>query len=199
MYTPGRNVSLLIGTIALVWLLCPACTPTPAPDTSIRFGSPFGNVHNGTADDAGTIDLPAGVITVAVPAGATITRGGERIRVVAQKVLGFVGHPPSAMSIASARTCMGVATRVDDDGVLLVGTYGEWDSHIEGGAYIELALQIPVGVEVIQRDDLGGEASIAAGPARFQVPGSSDYWYAAVDAAPGWTRADLTPQPARPR
>ncbi|MGE0434691.1 MAG: hypothetical protein AB7K09_06505 [Planctomycetota bacterium] len=71
-----RNI--VASTIGLAWLLGLACTHTPALDTSIRFGSPFGKVRNGTADDAGTIDLPTGTsASVAVPAGATITRGGD--------------------------------------------------------------------------------------------------------------------------
>jgi hypothetical protein len=41
-----------------------------------------------------------------------------------------------------------------------IGTYGEWDSLIEGGTSIELIVEVPDGIEIERDDHLSGGSSI---------------------------------------
>jgi hypothetical protein len=62
------------------------------------------------------------------------------------------------MSIRGALKNIGCAVRVEDD-TLVVATYGEWDSRIEGGAYMKVVAVIPDGLVVEQRKGLSGPDS----------------------------------------
>ena len=87
------------------------------------------------------------------------------------------------MRIADARRYMGIAYKIDHANVTL-GTYGEWDSHIEGGARIRgLRVDVPAGLMVRKEQGLIGEKSRANGLPTTD-PDSFDtqelkrcYWY----------------------
>ena len=105
----------------------------------------------------------------------------------------FAGHPPEPMSIHGARKNMGCAIRAEGDD-LVVATYGEWDSQIEGGASIKLVAVVPDGVKVEKRKGLSGPDS--AGQKRnsrnpTEAPGG--YWYGPASPGEGWTAVPATP------
>jgi hypothetical protein len=77
-----------------------------------------------------------------------------------EKTLDFAGHPDEAVSIEVTRTKMGCATHISG-GTIEIGTFGEYDTHIEGGAFLHLRISVPVGMEVIRRDDLEGPSSVS--------------------------------------
>lgn len=85
---------------------------------------------------------------------------------------------------------MGIATHIDGD-VLEFSTFGEWDSHIEGGAMIEeLKFFVPEGTIIERGDDLQGEFSKAQGFDRKDAApwdNPDTYWYAPTKSAKGWT------------
>jgi hypothetical protein len=128
-----------------------------------------------------------GAKVVRVPATATLSRGGSQIEIAMTKRIGFAGHPPREMDFLwGGRFAMSVASRRDGE-ALEIGTYGEWDSHIEGGAWIELELRVPEGVEVVTDPALAGEKSRAQGPASSYDDNPRTYWYGPTRPADGWT------------
>lgn len=128
-----------------------------------------------------------------VPANALVGEGAPagRVEVFVGKRLGFHGHPPAAMSAASVRRNLGLATK-EEGAALVLSTYGEFDTHIEGGAQIALYLRVPAGVAVTLRHALfGDDAPAAKWPASDTANPKEDagrvgYWYAPVNPAPGW-------------
>jgi hypothetical protein len=157
-------------------------------------------VQNGRAYDRAFIDR--GTYTaVVVPGTAKVKTIGqsERIEIYMEKSLHFGGHPPEPMSIRQARKHMGCACRVEQD-KLLIATYGEWDSHIEGRASMGLLLRVPEGLRVETRDDLSGEDSAGRewhGAYLTKPKEVTDgYWYGPASPAEGWTAVPSVPDPA---
>src|SRR4029078_2254058 len=72
-----------------------------------------------------------------------------------QKTLAFGGHPPKLVSIRNVRKKMGCILRIDGDDLLLA-TFGEWASRIEGGKFMKVLVYVPDGVAVEQREGLSG-------------------------------------------
>ena len=118
-------------------------------------------VTDGTAYDRAELDLTS-LARIAVPKTATVFRSEDarHCRVIMEKTLDFAGHPDKAVSIEETRAKMGCATRTSND-TIEIGTFGEYDTHIEGGAFLHLRISVPVGMEVICRDDLEGPYSIS--------------------------------------
>jgi hypothetical protein len=91
------------------------------------------------------------------------------------------------MSIRDARKNMGCATKREGED-LVVATYGEWDSHIEGGAFMLVLAVVPEGVEVESRKGLSGTGSAArewhsnylSKPANAK----GGYWYGPASPGP---------------
>jgi hypothetical protein len=119
----------------------------------------FGNVQNGSAYDTAAVDISP-YTKLVLPADAAIKRDGEpgTLKIYMEKTLGFFGHPPKSMSIKDARKTMGCACRMDGES-LIVATYGEWDSHIEGGRSMRLLFVVPESVDVETDETLAGEES----------------------------------------
>ena len=73
----------------------------------------------------------------------------------------------------------------------MVATYGEWDSHIEGGASIRLLFVVPRSIEIQTDESLSGEDSKgrAWDGAYLTKPRDVDngYWYGPASPATGWT------------
>jgi hypothetical protein len=166
-----------------------------------RQRAPNPNVENGTAYDRAAVDVGA-ARTVVLPDSATVRRdpAGGPVRLFMAKQLGFVGHPPAPMSIRDGRKNMGCAVRSEGD-ALVIATFGEWDSHIEGGAGMKLVAFVPKGVGVQRRAGLSGEKSAAREQHGAYVPGREDakggHWYGPAFPAPGWTAVPDEPDPDR--
>ncbi|MDB5307454.1 MAG: hypothetical protein JWO38_1656 [Gemmataceae bacterium] len=151
----------------------------------------FSKVENGSAYDQALVELGTSM-KVVLPLGTEVRRtaGEGKVQLFMRKTLGFGGHPPESMSIRGARKNMGCAVRVED-GAVVIGTFGEWDSWVEGGAYLRLIAVVPKGVEVELRRGLAGPRSRAGNggkqPANLPPPRGEGYWYGPVSPADGWT------------
>ncbi len=188
MNTPTRKITRLWSSPLLV-AACVLAAGGCANSADMR-------VHNGAVYEHGSVSLES-VRAVVVPANARVrfTAPNEIMLVYVAKDLHFWGHPPVFMGLGSTRKFMGVATRVDS-GNLLVATFGEWDSHIEGGASVSLLIEVPAGFGVERRSDLSGEDSLAhvgMEPRRVDESG----WYGPTAPGPGWTRLALKHDPER--
>jgi hypothetical protein len=167
-----------------------SCASKFQPENGVVLDDKFGNVQNGSAYDKASVDISK-YTKLILPADATIQRNGERgkFKIYMEKTLGFVGHPPESMSIKDARKNMGCACRVDGDS-LIVATYGEWDSHIEGGASMRLLFVVPESFEIETDKSLSGENSKGRewDGIYLTKPKNVDngYWYGPASPASGW-------------
>jgi hypothetical protein len=154
-----RSIVVKYCLIALATLLAIACGLwllgwRPNFDRSIELSDIFGSVENGSAYDRATVDL-GNVKKVVLPDDVVLRRVGDpgQLTVFMKKRMSFHGWPPESMSIRDERKNMGCAVK-RDGADLLVATFGEWDSHIEGGTKITVLACVPEGVEVEQRKGL---------------------------------------------
>ncbi|HEY2784091.1 MAG TPA: hypothetical protein VGJ05_03875 [Fimbriiglobus sp.] len=133
--------------------------------------APSQMVENGSAYDRAAFDLGAAK-KVVLSDWAMVRRSAETEKVVLfmKKTLNFSGHPSERVSIRDERKRMGCVVKAKE-GALVIATFGEWDSHIEGGAYMRVIAVIPEGVEVEQRNGLSGEHS-----AGKEWPGGRPPW-----------------------
>jgi hypothetical protein len=173
-----------------------------APD-SVVLSRKFGNVENGSAYDKAAIEL-GDFTRVILPDDAAVRHEGEakKLQIYMKKTLGFVGHPPEAMSIRQARNYMGCAVQVEKT-ALVIATFGEWDSHIEGGARIKVLFVVPKGVEIEKRSKLSGENSVCSrawegGYLTKPVEVKEGYWYGPASPAEGWKAVKAVPDLERP-
>jgi hypothetical protein len=172
-------------------------------DPSIVLAEPFHTVQgliieNGSAFDKAAVDIGTASKLV-LPHDAMVRRKGEarKVQFFMMKTLEFAGHPPEPMSIRDARKNMGCAVKTGG-GYLLIATFGEWDSHIEGGTRMKLVVDVPEGLEVEQRKGLSGEDS--AGHERHGqhlTKPKGGYWYGPAAPAEGWTAVPDVPDPDR--
>jgi hypothetical protein len=119
----------------------------------------FGKVENGSVFDKAAIDLE-GAEKVILPDNAKLRRMSEhgKIYLFMEKQQAYHGHPSAPMSLLGVRKNMGCVAKIEE-GTLVVATFGEWDSHIEGGRMLEIVATVPEGVEVAYRKGLSGEGS----------------------------------------
>jgi len=127
-------------------------------------------VTDGTAYDRADLDLSR-FTRVELPKSATVFKSADarHCRLVMEKLLDFAGHPGEAVSIAEDRKKMGCAMQTHGDTVA-IGTFGEYDTHIEGGAFLHMVVWVPSSVQVVRRDDLdkpSSVANVAVHPGRF--------------------------------
>lgn len=96
----------------------------------------------------------------------------------------------------SVRRNLGLAT-TDDGTTLVLATYGEFDTHIEGGASMQVFVRVPKGFPVRIHDGLSGDDSE---PVRWPADETSQraaeagrvgYWYAPVNPRKGWSLVKL--------
>jgi hypothetical protein len=182
--------------------------PLPVKNThetpdSVVFSQKFGNVENGSAYDKAAVEL-GDFATVILPDNATVRQEGEgkKLQIYMKKTLGFAGHPPEPMSIKHARNHMGCAVQVEK-AALVIATFGEWDSHIEGGARMKVLFVVPKGVEIQERPKLSGEDSICSpawkgGYLTKPVEVKEGYWYGPASPAEGWKAVKAVPDLERP-
>lgn len=197
-----RGHRLVMSAAMAAFLFALACA---ARDGSIvvdeQWSRPDRGITNGSVYDVATIDL-AGFKTVRVPTGSQVTReaadGVAHLHM--RKALFFVGYPPKPIDLLTARRAMGCAWKADGERLIL-GTFGEWDSQIEGGAAMSLLLVVPSSVSVEFADDLSGESSLAAeqDPDAWLKHGDAEsrHWYSAGAPAFGWIPLPSTPDPSR--
>jgi hypothetical protein len=154
-------------------------------------------IENGSAYEQAVVDTQ-GCKKVVLPHDAVLRREGHgtKVQVFLKKTLGFSGHPTKPMSIRTGRKCMGCATKVEGD-ALVLATFGEWDSHIEGGARLRVVCVVPKDLEVEQRPGLSGPDSAGQGPhgERGGNPNAAEEanWYGPASPAKGWTAVPDTP------
>jgi hypothetical protein len=168
------------------------CNPAGSSpgDRSIVLSERFGNVENGSAFDQAAVDLDK-YKKVILPDDAAVRRGqGTKLQIFMRKTLAFGGHPPEAMSIRTSRKNMGCAVKAEAD-ALVVATFGEWDSHIEGGARMRLVAVVPEGIEVDQKPGLSGPKSAGREWHGQYLTKPKEvkegYWYGPASPADGWT------------
>lgn len=148
-------------------------------------------VENGSAYDRAAIDLD-GAKKLVLPDDAVISRSTEagKVELFMKKTLAFGGHPPERMSIREARKNMGCAVKLEVE-TLIIGTFGEWDSHIEGGAFMRVIAVVPEAMDLEQRKGLSGATSAGREWHGQWLTKPKDakggYWYGPASAADGWT------------
>ena len=81
------------------------------------------------------------------------------IEIYIEKTLYFVGHPGKPIRIGEVRKYMGVAYKTDGE-ILTIAAYGEWNSRIEGGAFINLLIVVPKRIRITKKSDLRVEKSV---------------------------------------
>jgi hypothetical protein len=164
---------------------------------SIELDDQFGNVENGSAYDRAAVDL-SDARKLILPHNAVVRRAGEpgKIQFFMKKTLQFVGHPPKSMSIRDARQNMGCAVK-SEGGDLLVATFGEWDSHIEGGTQMKLVASVPDGIAIEQRQELSGTKSAGQEWHGQYLTRPKDarggYWYGPASPGAGWAAVPDVP------
>lgn len=158
-------------------------------------------VQNGTAYEMATMSLE-GIKRLVAPGNAVVRHSGEKgvVRIHLAKMLMYAGHPPHVMNVESAKRYMGIAfKRVGDE--LHLATFGEWDSHIEGGASVGLEIIVPAGFQHEARTDYSGENSAAHEVEPLEFGGTlkvtpKEYtqgWWGPVKPGPGWTSIQTDP------
>jgi hypothetical protein len=201
-------IVLLLLTLA-GWYFWPVWFPGRSVDTSDRsivvsnqYEAIGGaKVENGSAFDRAALDVAPYKVFV-LPDDAEVRDGApeKTLQIFMHKRLAFGGHPPERMSIRGARKNMGCAIKAQDD-TLTVATFGEWNSHIEGGAFMGLLFVVPKGVEVRREAGLSGEDSAGRewkGDYLTKPKDAKDgYWYGPASPADGWSAVPDVPDPER--
>jgi hypothetical protein len=197
---PSTRLRITLAT-ASAWLLLSACGC--CFDSSIELREPF-HLHtgeNGSAFDKAAIDV-GDCRKITIPDNAEVRHQGEnnKLQLYMEKSLDFLGHPPEPMSIQTARKNMGTAVKRDGD-ALVVATFGEWDSHIEGGAAMRLVIVVPNGMKVEQKPGLSGPDSAGQEWHGKYLTKPKEvkegYWYGPASPANGWTAIPDVPDPER--
>lgn len=198
-----RSQFLRISGCLAALAVLPSCGSS-ASDPSVVVNEKFRfdpKVENGTAYDRASVDLGTAK-KVVLPDTATVRRAGAAgtVQLFLAKTLAFGGHPPEPMSVRTARKNMGCAVRLEDE-ALVVATYGEWDSRIEGGAHMKVVAVVPDGFVVEQRKGLSGPDSAGRewhGEWLTKPKDAKDgYWYGPASPAEGWTAVPAVPDPER--
>jgi hypothetical protein len=175
-------------------------------DPSMVISEVFPTIHGRTVENGSAFDQAALDIgkykKIVVPDSAAVRRNGkgDKLQIFMKKSLGFHGHPPESMSIRTAREHMGCAVK-EQDSSLVLATFGEWDSHIEGGTRMDMKLLVPEGVEVEKRGGLSGEHSdgrewhgtYLTKPREVK----EGWWYGPASPADGWRAVPDVPDPNR--
>jgi hypothetical protein len=161
---------------------------TDAENASLDIHEVFnGKVENGVAYDKATLE-PGDHEAVVVPKEAKVETGGQGIEIYMAKRLSYAGHPREFMSIREERKKMGCASRTETK-KLVIGTFGEWDSNIEGGAEMMLLIRVPATVRVERRKGLSGPIDMR--PERSEKPPRP----LITPGADGWKAIPETPDP----
>jgi hypothetical protein len=125
------------------------------PDEGVRIDP---KVENGVVYDRASLDNRDSK-KIVLPENTTVLRSGEpgKIQLYMAKTLSFGGHPSEPMTLNRLRKEMGCAVQ-EAEGAILISTYGEWDSHKEGGTQMKLVVNLPDQILTEQRKGLSGSA-----------------------------------------
>jgi hypothetical protein len=177
---------------AMVGLCLAGCSSQDDPGVDVNDQrAPSEKVENGTAFDKAALN-PGTAKKIVLPDSATVRRTAESgpISLFMAKRLHFGGHPPEPMSIRGARKNMGCAVKAEGE-TLIIATFGEWDSHKEGGADMKLVVVVPERLEVEKRGGLSGENSAAREWSGTYLTKPAEakggYWYGPASPAGGWS------------
>jgi hypothetical protein len=112
-------------------------------------------IENGSAFEQATIEVKKHE-RIFLPDDAEVRHVGHGhvVHIYMKKTLEYFGHGVPK-SIRQARNDMGCAMKADGD-ALWIATFGEWDTQIEGGAYMCILIEVPAGVRVEPRKGLSG-------------------------------------------
>jgi hypothetical protein len=170
--------------------------------SDVREGFHGVTVENGEAYDRAAIEIEH-YKKVILPDSAEVRHEGKenKIQVFLKKHMHFGGHPPKSMSIRTERKDMGCAVKEEDDVTLVFATFGEWNSHKEGGSQIAILILVPEGIDVEQRSGLSGESSAGrvwhgqylTKPKNVQ----EGWWYGPASPAEGWKAIPDVPDRGR--
>jgi hypothetical protein len=153
---------ILIASCFCLAILVVSCQAPPLGwlDRSIIYTNWNGTIANGSAYDKATIGIGT-FKKLVVPESAEVRTGGTtgEVQIFMKKTLGYAGFPSESMSIKKSRKKMGCVAHAEE-GALAIATFGEFDSHIEGGTSMELLFVVPDNVEVERRANLSGENSV---------------------------------------
>jgi hypothetical protein len=158
-------------------------------------------VENGSAFDRASLDVSPYKVLV-LPDDAEVRQGApdKALQIFMRKVLAYHGHPSERMSVSGERKNMGCAVNAEGD-MLTVATFGEWDSHEEGGALMGLLFIVPEGVEVRRQAGLSGEHSAGREWHGVYLTKPKDakggYWYGPASPADGWSAVPDIPDTER--
>lgn len=144
------------------------------------------NVTNGTAYDRAVLELGDHHGIVA-PARARVLPTGDagRITIRMAKTLGFMGHPPSRVTVADCRKSMGCAWR-SEAGKLRLATFGEWRT-MEGGASLALEILVPEGVRVERDSSYEMDRDQVTSISQLEAQGTAnDRWYSLENSSERW-------------
>lgn len=179
-------------------------TKVVANDPSIII-APWRNgngVENGDVFDKSIIKVGA-YRKIVLPDTAILRHDGEgeAIQIYMKKTLSFGGWPPASMPIREVRKNMGCAFQ-DEKGVLILATFGEWNSHREGSALMKLVIVVPKTVEVEKRPSLAGEDSIASTWRKVDIGKEREryngfWWYGPPYPGDGWKELNAIPDNER--
>jgi hypothetical protein len=189
------TIAIVLATIVLLpilWYYYPFSFLDSSLVVSERYVAIGGAiVENGSAYDQAAIDVTP-YKAIYLPEDADVQIGAEegKLQLFMRKTLSFGGHPPESMYLRDTRKHMGCALKAEDD-ALLVATFGEWDSHIEGGTFMGLLFLVPEGIEVRRKANLSGpnsagrewNGSYLTKPKEVKT----GYWYGPASPATGWS------------
>jgi hypothetical protein len=198
-----KRYLLLVAAYSAFSFGCSTASSEPN-DPSIVFdkkAAPSPKVRNGTAYDRATVDLGT-AREVAVSEGTLVKHEGEPgvVQIFMIKRLSYIGFPEESMTIRDARKKLGCMVK-DENGVLLVSTYGEYDTLPDGGAFMRLVVVVPDGVVVMHRKELFKIDSIGRewnGEYLTKSPDAKrDSCYGPASPAKGWAAVPATPDPEK--
>lgn len=166
-------------------------------DSSLELENSFGKVQNGTAYDRASVPIQDDTLII-VPINSITEPNDSRdsTEIFLAKTISFGGHPPREIGIRSCRKYFGAAINRENR-ILKIATFGEWDSRIEGAAWVNMIIKHPAGLKIERRSNLSGDSSESIYNSkeslirRFQ--GNGPYWYNSTECAAGWDKVHEFP------
>lgn len=151
------------------------------------------NVINGIAYDLSVLTINERINKIKIPKDVIEVKNSENneIRIFSKKIVNFWGHPPGKISPKIAREFMGFAYK-ENESILSIATFGEWNTKKEGGALIEFKIEVPKGIEIIKEDSLSSENSLASSY-KLYAKEDGKYWYADITPSAGWSTISSKP------
>jgi hypothetical protein len=166
-------------------------------DKSLIIKNSFGKVQNGSAfEKTSILALSDTLLIIPMNAIAEPNDTRDSIKLFIAKTISFGGHPPREIGIQACRNYFGAALKREKQ-ILKIATFGEWDSRIEGAAWINMIITYPTRMKIERRTNLSGDSSesINDSKANFtgRLNGDGPYWYSSTECAAGWQKIHELP------